>query len=268
MTAGLTGPHPPAMSDNMRRLLSSVALVLAAAVVVPPLFGLARRYEFVEAGQFSVYAMVVPALLVLGAPWEGFGRARADRHSRGGRVSLWVDRLASRRRLHPSLALSTLILAAYMAAVVAWRTPAAVAALRLHPGLIALEAASLVVVGVAFWLELVESGRLVPRPRRPFRAVMAAVAMWTVWTIAYLGGFSSTTWYTGFSHFAGHGLSAAADQQFSTGVCWFVAALAFMPVVFWNLLAWLRSEDDLDVALYMHVAEVGGTPRGHGPVSS
>jgi len=268
MTAGLIGPHPPAMSDNSRRLFVVAALVLAGVVVLPPLFGLARRYEFVEAAQFSVYALAVPPLLALGAPWEGFGRAGSGLGSRGGRVDSWIDLLASRRRLHPSLTRSALVLAAFMAVVVAWRTPGAVAALGLDPWLIALEAVSLAIVGVAFWLELVESGRLVPRAARPFRAVMAAVAMWTVWTISYLGGFSSTTWYTGFHHLAGRGLSAAADQQFSTAVCWLVAALLFMPAVFWNLLTWLRSEDDPEIGPYRPVTGAASTPGGRNQVNS
>jgi cytochrome c oxidase assembly factor CtaG len=242
-------------------------LVLGVVVVLPPLFGLVRRYEFVEAVQFSVYAMVVPALIALGAPWEGFG-SPPGRRTELGRVPSWLDRLVSRRQRHRSPTRSALVLAAFMAVVVAWRTPGAVAALVAHPWFVALEAASLAVVGVALWLELVESGRLAPRARRPFRAVMAAVAMWTVWTIAYLGGFSSTTWYTGFHHLAGRGLSAAADQQFSTAVCWFVAALSFMPVVFWNLLTWLRSEDDLDTGLPRAMPEVAPVRVGPSPVSS
>jgi cytochrome c oxidase assembly factor CtaG len=261
MTPGLTGPHRPRTSEALRRCYAGAALLLAVAVVVPPLYGLARRYEFAEAVQFSVYAMAVPALLVLGAPWEGVHLAN------GGRLSAWIDRLGSGRRLHRSATRSALFLGGFMAAAVAWRTPVAVAALERDPWLVAVEGASLVVAGAGFWLELVESGRLVPRARRPVRGVMAAVGMWTVWTISYLGGFSSTSWYTGFHHSAG-GLSAGADQQFSTAVCWLVAALAFMPVVFWNLLVWLRSEEEVEPARGTPVPEARRSRMGGSPVSS
>ena len=145
---------------------------------------------------------------------------------------------------------STLLLVLFMGGVVAWRTPGAVDALERDPWLLVAEAASLAVVGVAFWSELVESGPLIARSRRPFRAVMAAVAMWTVWTVAYLLGFSSSAWYPAFHHVAGHGLSTIADQQLSTGVLWFFAAVAFVPVVFRNLFVWLRAQDDADVGNY------------------
>jgi hypothetical protein len=72
--------------------------------------------------------------------------------------------------------------------------------------------------------------------------VLAALTMWTVWVLAYLGGMSSTGWYDAFHHVAGVGLSAAADRQVSAAVLWAVAAVAFVPVVFWNLLTWLRTE--------------------------
>ena len=211
--------RPAATRDTLRRVcLLGAAGLLAIVVLVPPLSGLARRYEFVEALQFSVLAMELPALVVLGA------------------------RSAPRRpaRRRPG---SAFYLGLFMGAVIAWRTPVAVDALQRLPWLVAAEVLSLVPVGAGFWLQLVQSPRGLPASNRPVRAAMADVAMWTVWIVAYLVGFSSSSWYKAFHHVAGRGLSTAADQQFSTAVLWFMAAVAFMPVVFWNLAAWLRSED-------------------------
>jgi cytochrome c oxidase assembly factor CtaG len=221
------------------------AVVSGLAVVLPPLYGLARRYVVVEAAQFAVFAMVVPALVVLGNPLGLSGRALAasDLEPR------WAERLAASRRRHPEPVRAALSLGLFMCAVVAWRTPAAVDAIEKTPWLVVAEALSLVTLGASLWSELAESGPLSPRGRHPLRAVMAAVAMWTVWTVSYLAGFSNPSWYPAFHHLAGRGLSAAADQQFATGVLWLVAALTFMPVVFWNLLAWLRSEDSREIDL-------------------
>jgi hypothetical protein len=38
----------------------------------------------------------------------------------------------------------------------------------------------------------------------------------------------------------------AADQQLSTGFMWLLSATAFLPVVFWNLVRWLQSEENPD----------------------
>jgi hypothetical protein len=32
----------------------------------------------------------------------------------------------------------------------------------------------------------------------------------------------------------------------STGIMWFLSAAAFLPVVFWNLIHWLQSEENPD----------------------
>ena len=93
------------------------------------------------------------------------------------------------------------------------------------------------------------------RVRRPLRGLMAAVAMWTIWTVAYLAGFSSTSWYPAFHHLAGRGLSARSQSAVRDGS--FVARGgpdSFMPVVFWNLLAWLRSEESREINLYGSMA--------------
>ena len=265
MRAGATDPRPPTRWDGLGRLCILAGAVLAVGVVVPPLFGLAHRYELAEAVQFSVLAMVVPPLLAIGASWSRPGPKRRPPDGAPSGAGAPADG----HRRNRSQARSAICTAAFMAAAVAWRTPGAVGALERRSFLLPLEAASLVVVGVAFWLDLVGSGSLVLRASRPLRALMAAVAMWTVWTVAYLGGFSGASWYTGFHHAAGGGLSAAADQQFATGVCWFFAAVAFMPVVFWNLLVWLRTEEEVEAGRDPHrPVATGSAPVEQSPVGS
>jgi hypothetical protein len=75
---------------------------------------------------------------------------------------------------------------------------------------------------------------------------MSAVSMWAVWVMAYLGAMSSNSWYPAFVHVAGRGVSLAADQQLSTGFMWLFSAASFLPVVFWNLIHWLQSEENPD----------------------
>jgi hypothetical protein len=87
-----------------------------------------------------------------------------------------------------------------------------------------------------------------PRSGHLRRVVLAAFSMWAFWILAYVTGLSNRGFYPNFHHAAG-GLSAAADQQIAAGVLWFVAAAAFIPVIFWNALTWLQSEEDPDTEL-------------------
>ena len=115
-------------------------------------------------------------------------------------------------------------------------------------GWISLEGTSLLVFGLGLWLELATSPPLVPRSGYLRRAVLAAFVMWAFWVLAYVVGLSNHDFYRNFHH-AGGGLSAAADQQIASAVLWFFAAVAFVPVIFWNALLWLKTDEDPDTEL-------------------
>ena len=137
----------------------------------------------------------------------------------------------------------------FLAVVIAWRVPGSVDAIATHPALALLEAVTLVPVGVGFWLELIGSPPLEPRASRPQRMALAAVAMWVVWLLAYLIGFSRGAWFPAYHHVAGRGLSLSGDQQVTAAVLWFVSLCCFVPVIFANLVRWLRSEENPDEEL-------------------
>jgi cytochrome c oxidase assembly factor CtaG len=235
MSDGVAPMRPLPVPGRRRVGLAASAAVAVALVLLPPLVTLARRDEWAEALQFSILAVVGPALVVVGAPWRALRLPPS-----------LLDRLAAGRRRHRELIRSLGFLVADLAVMVVWRTPAAVDALSSRPWLVVVEAVCLLAFGIGLWLELVDSPPLAPRSAHPRRAVLAALAMWTIWTVAYMVAMSHAPWYTAFHHRAGTGLSASADRQLSAIVLWTTAAVAFIPVVFWNLVQWLRDEDDPD----------------------
>ncbi len=235
-TVAASSGSSSAPSAAWRLVLLGPAGILLVAVLVPPFEHWARSYEWVQALQFAALVIAVPALLAIAAPWGAFCLGPV------------ADKFSEARRRHPEPARSAVFAIAELCGLVAWRTPAAVnwlAGGALRP---LVEAAVLVPVGVGYWLELVESPPLSPRSTPPFRMVIAASGMWTIWVIAYLVGLSHADWFRSYHHTAG--LSLAADQQVTTGVLWAISACAFIPVIFWNLIVWLRSEEDPDQELH------------------
>lgn len=222
-TGGMTGSSMRSilLPMNARRWLTLLGALLALAVLLPPWETLARRYVFAEAVQYAMLVTAVPALVVLGAPSLS---ARLGR--RAGRVPAAV------------------ILAGYTGVAVLWRLPFAVDALSARPAWLAVEAATLIGVGCAFWLELVGA----PRISRWLRAFFAAVAMWSIWAVAYVLGFSGTAWYAGYARHAGHGLGVVADQEIATGLLWAISGLAYVPLVFVLMLAWLDERPEARTA--------------------
>lgn len=221
------------------------ALVVFVVALVPPLLGTARHSEYAETLQFSLLAIVVPALVALGAPWQ---RLRPVGRGSPASSPWFIDRVADRRRRHRELPWSLAFIAADLVVVVAWHVPGGVAAVAQHGWPLLLQAVTLLACGLGLWLELVASPPLIPRSGYLRRAVLAALVMWAFWIMAYTLGLSNHDFYRTFHH-AGGGLSAAADQQIASAVLWFVAAIAFAPVVFWNALLWLKTEEDPDTEL-------------------
>jgi cytochrome c oxidase assembly factor CtaG len=218
------------------------ALVVLVVALVPPFSDAARRTEYAEALQFSLLALVVPALLVIGAPWRRLRLSGKD-------ATEWpADQIADRRMRHRQLSRSLGFIACDLAVVVAWHTPAAVAASTRHGWLTVVEAGCLLLFGVGLWLELVASPPLTPRSGHLRCAVLAAFAMWAFWILAYVSGLSTHDFYGNFHHVGG-GLSAAADQQIASAILWLVSALSLAPVIFWNAYQWLKTEEDPDAEL-------------------
>ena len=244
MTEGAAGERPHELTARWRGWCLLSAAVVALACLIPPLSGTASRFEYGEALQFSLLAIVVPALVALGAPWRRLGLARAAE----AETARLADRVADRRQRHRELPWSLAFIALDLAVVVAWHVPGAVAGVSEHRWLIPLEGLVLLAFGLGLWLELVPSPPLVPRSGYLRRAVLAAFAMWTFWILAYILGLSNHAFYPNFTHAPG-GLSPAADQQIASAVLWFVAAANFVPVIFWNAMMWLRTDEDPDAEL-------------------
>lgn len=261
MSDPATHGWPVARPAWARPVAVSGGLVLLIAAVVPPLSSEARRYEYVEALQFSLLALAVPALLVVGAPWRVLGLAKSgsvgdgDDHVVPAGDRRFFDRLAGARRRHLGLGRSLGFAGLEIAVLVLWRLPVAVNALVTHAWLTPLEGACLLFCGIGLWLELVSSPPVIPRSSGPRRVLLAALVMWTVWITAYLVGLSETSVYRAYRHVPGVGLSLLADQEIATFVLWFAAAAAFVPVIFASLVTWLRSEDDPDEGLHRLVRD-------------
>ena len=228
---------------RVRPGLALAAVVVALGTLLPPAGSYARQYAFAGSLQFVIFAVVAPALLVLGAPWRFAGLPRHRGQSRGSaRLRGLAGGPPQSRR--PVAFRPAAVLVTFIALVIAWRLPATVTALARDPGLAVAEMVTLLAAGSGVWLELVKSPPLLPRLSRPQRAAMAALAMWTIWVLAYIIGMSSGTWFAAYGHAAGHGLSAAADQQLAVAIMWAVPALCFPPVIYGMLITWLRESED------------------------
>ena len=259
VTPGQQDEAAPQAVRGSRHWLAPAGVLVLAVTLVPPVATLARQYVFVESIQFVVFAMVAPALIVLGAPWRflRLSRAGADvpAGARAGGAGTGapvgpgpLDRLAASRERQRSFLRAAAFLLVFIVSCLVWRLPPVMDALASHPLLVAAELVTLLAAGIGLWLELVTSPPLAPRLPNPHRAAIAALAMWSTWAVAYALGFANHAVFSGYDA-GGSGLSAVADQQITVGLVWAVSAFCFVPVVFVTMLAWLKDNDDPDEEL-------------------
>ncbi len=236
---------------GFRDVLAVLGVVWWFIWLVPPLGSWARQYEYVQTLQFESFAFVAPVLFVAGGPWRRLGVRRWPVWSRSTSSSV-ADPDGSRDPVATGVNHGRSIVAAgiFLAIAVLWRVSPVVDAVVRHPWLTVVEFVTLGVSGVALFRDLIESPPLTPRATRPYRIGISAVVMWVVWIMAYMNGMSRSSWYHAFTHVPGHGPSLAADQQLSVSSIWLVSAAVFLPIIFWNLVQWLQSEEDPDAELY------------------
>lgn len=251
MSGEVRPPQSREWVASFRVALTALGLILWVVGLVPPVWSWADRYEFVQSIQFGVFAFAVPVLLVSGAQWRRIGLAsREDQQldPDGRRVSpaqpRWLDRLAAARSANSHQQRAVMAALVFAALTIFWRVAPVVDYLVGHPWLVVVESVSLVALGVVLFVDLVESPPLTPGASRPYRIGIAAGVMWTAWVVAYLNGMSHNSWYHAFHHVAGRGVSLSADQQLSAGFIWLLSGAVFVPIIFWNLVYWLQSEED------------------------
>ena len=249
---------PPWLARIKPWLAAAGAALIVAGLAVEEL---ARRYVVAESAQFVTFAMVAPALIVLGAPWR---LLRLSGAPAGGTTAgpppaspepagpaarrAPLDRLAASRQRQTSFLRAGGYLVTFIAVSVAWRLPPVMDALARQPVLVLPELVTLLAAGTGLWLELVPSPPLAPRLPKPHRAATAALAMWSAWAVAYVLGMSNHAVLHGYDP-AGGALSAAADQQITAALVWAVSAACFVPVVFVTMLGWLSGGDSPDEEL-------------------
>ncbi len=251
MTAVTPSTQASTGIGQFRIFLAVLGLGLWVAFLAPPLATWAGRYEFVQAIQYAVFAFAVPALWVTGAQWHRVGLASKegllvgpDGTRLSSATSRYVDRVAVNRASTAHQQRAVMAALVFSGLSILWRVAPVVDFLVRHPWMAVIESLSLVGAGLALFSDLVESPPMRPGATRPYRICIAAGVMWTAWVVAYLDGMSHTSWYHAFHHVAGQGVSLSADQQLSAGLIWLISGAVFVPIIFWNLVYWLQSEED------------------------
>jgi putative membrane protein len=226
-----------------RGISFATGLVTIVAALDSPLERLADDLFWAHMLQHVLLMLVAAPLIVLGAPWLPFWRplplglrrtlARGIAKSPSCSWLRRVARVVARPRV-------TWIL--FNGDLAAWHVPAAYE-LTLRSGAVHYaEHVSFLVLGMLFWIQLLDS--------TPFRAQLAPfgrvvyVAAGSVasWLLAVVLMLATSPFYP--AQYAGHhGISALADQQIAAGVMLGPGSIPYAIVVFYWLYVWLGADE-------------------------
>jgi putative membrane protein len=124
-----------------------------------------------------------------------------------------------------------------------WHVPA-IYGLTLRDGAVhELEHLSFLVLGVIFWIQVLDSPPLRARLDYAGRVVYTLLAATVAWGLAVVLAFASSPLYSAYAEQASRpgGISALGDQQLAAGIMWGPGSVPYALVVFVGLYRWLGS---------------------------
>jgi cytochrome c oxidase assembly factor CtaG len=238
----LGGGTPGPAAHPVRDAVSFHAgLLIALLAVVSPVGYWAQHYMWVRSVQDLLLANVAAGLIVAGGPWpalrRGLGLARL-RDARLARAHPWP---ASPAAAWPRVPL--LVVAAFNVVWCLWHVPVLYDAALAHPPAYAAEIISYLVLGVAFWAQVIGPGTATPR-LAPLRRVVVLTGTVVVGTVlGMLLVFGSSIVYTGYVSAHSAGYAVLADQQTAGAVLWVLMLPSYTIAAVALLVRWLNDEE-------------------------
>ncbi len=223
-----------------------VGLLLALLAVASPMGYWSYRFIWVRNLQDVMLAIVAPALIVLGAPWQplrrGLGR-RGQHPAEGAGTSTggWRAGAASAQagwRAGPVLAAAVFCVTWWI-----WHLPGPFDAALHSSALYAVEVVSYLAIGILLWLPLLGTRPLAPAmaPMRTAALVVAVAAATTV--LGMMRTFSPAVAYPAYLGPGHRLLSVVSDQQLGGGVLWVIPLVPFSILMVALVFRWLKDEE-------------------------
>ncbi len=221
-------------------------LLLALLAIVSPVGYWSGHFIWVRNMQDVILAVLAPALMVLGAPWQplrrGLGRhGQHPAEDAGTSAEGWQTGTASTQagwRAGPVLAAVV-----FCGIWWVWHLPGPFDAALHSPALYAVEVVSYLAIGILLWLPLLGTRPLAPAmaPMRTAALVVAVAAATTV--LGVMRTFSPAVAYPAYLGPSHRLLSTVSDQQLGGGVLWVIPLIPFSILTILLVFVWLRDEE-------------------------
>jgi cytochrome c oxidase assembly factor CtaG len=221
------------------------ALATIVAALDSPIDDAVTKLFWVHMVQHVMLMMVAAPLLVLAAPWIPIWRGLPLRQRR--QLGIWylgspawqVVRGAGRRLATP---LAAWIL--FDVDLCAWHVPALYEVTLRSQAVHELEHMSFLVLGVVFWIQVIDSPPLRARLDLAKGVAYVVTAATVAWALSVVLAFAPSPLYSAYAdlHSRPGGISALADQHLAAGIMWGPGSVPYTVFVFVALYRWLAVE--------------------------
>jgi putative membrane protein len=251
-----------------RRLCSLcfyVGLLALLIAVVSPIEYHGYDYFYLHMIQHLLLLLAVPSLLVAGAPWQPLLLAPALRLRRRAYRAILHERWARPLRAGARLLVSAPVaVAAFNIVMVAWQIPGPFNLAETNDTVHSLMNASMLIVGVLFWLQIVASPPLHVRMSPAGQAIALVLTNFVMFILAMsMSLFTHHSWYSVYDHVPGVGIPAFGDQQIGAGLLWVCGDFWAVPAFVFAMRRLIAREEGVVVAAIERI--LGQGPAGsHG----
>jgi putative membrane protein len=236
------------------------ALATIVAALDSPIDDLVDKLFWVHMLQHVMLMMVAAPLLVLAAPWLPLWKglplgARRELGSWYVRSPGW----RGVRRAAQWLATPLVAWILFNVDLCAWHVPALYELTLHHQAVHELEHASFLLLGMVFWIEVLDSPPMRARLGPSSGVLYVLTAATAAWALAVVLALAPSPLYPAYAELASRpgGLSALADQHLAAGIMWGPGSVPYAIFVFVALYRWLAAEDEtLEAGGTHHTTEV------------
>jgi len=220
-------------------------LLVAAGALVSPLAYWAHVYIWAHSVQDLLLGLIVPGMVVLGAPWQPLAAGIAVLRRRPVPTGAAVPAPAS--RLRPARGWLTVpagITAGWLVVWCGWHVPAAYDAVARYPLLQAAEVISYLGGGTVLWRQFIGSWPYTPAFAPLYRVMLVAATMAVSSVMGMTLAFGSAVVYPAYrTPLHQHPYSVIVDQQAGGGVLWLLALPPLLVAGVALLIRWLSDEE-------------------------